>query len=67
MSSELVALQGEHEEKSLKIEELKRKIELTKHLLEKKKNKVREEHKAAPNYMDKNSIFSNPNPLGLSL
>ncbi|RDX57709.1 hypothetical protein CR513_63027, partial [Mucuna pruriens] len=49
MSSELEALQGEHEEKSLKIEELKRKIVLTKHLLEEKKNKVREELKAVFN------------------
>ncbi|KAG4386644.1 hypothetical protein AAZX31_11G093000 [Glycine max] len=41
--SELEALQREHEEKNMKIKELKRQIELTKNRLEKKKKEVTEE------------------------
>ncbi|RDX90697.1 hypothetical protein CR513_27415, partial [Mucuna pruriens] len=43
IASELQALQKKHEEKNLKIHELKRQIELTKHRLEKKKKEVKEE------------------------
>jgi len=39
----LEALQREHEEKNMKIKELKRQIELTKNRLEKKKKEVTEE------------------------
>ncbi|KAL2329204.1 hypothetical protein Fmac_022631 [Flemingia macrophylla] len=42
-ASELEALQKEHEEKNLKIQELKKQIELTKHRLEKKKKELTEE------------------------
>ncbi|OIW08813.1 hypothetical protein TanjilG_16394 [Lupinus angustifolius] len=43
-ASELEALQKEHEEKTLKIQELKIQIELTKNRLEKRKKEVNEEN-----------------------
>ncbi|TKY67809.1 hypothetical protein E2542_SST10705 [Spatholobus suberectus] len=52
-ASELEALQKEHEEKNLKIQELKRQIELTKHLLEKKKKEVTEEQMGGFNTLSK--------------
>ncbi|TKY67808.1 hypothetical protein E2542_SST10704 [Spatholobus suberectus] len=64
-TSELEALQKEHEEKTLKIQELKRQIELTKHLLEEKKNKVTEERKAVFNTLSEryNSLREEHNAL----
>lgn len=52
-SSELEALQKEHEEKNFKIQELKRQIELTKHRLEKKKKEVTEDQMGGFNALSK--------------
>ena len=52
-ASELEALQKEHEEKNLKIQELRRQIELTKHSLEKKKREVSEEQMGGFNTLSK--------------
>jgi len=51
--SELKALQKEHEEKDLKIQELKKQIELTKCRLEKKKKDVSEEQMGGFNVLSK--------------
>jgi len=51
--SELKGLQKEHEEKSVKNEELKKQIELTKCRLEKKKKEVTEEERGGFNSLSK--------------
>ncbi|ESW03555.1 hypothetical protein PHAVU_011G023600 [Phaseolus vulgaris] len=51
--SELKGLQKEHEQKSMKIEELKKQIELTKCRLEKKKKEVTEEERGGFNSLSK--------------
>lgn len=51
------ALQKEHEEKSSKIQELKRQIEATKHLLENKKEVPEEQMEAFKNLSKKYNIM----------
>nr|KYP68052.1 hypothetical protein KK1_021669 [Cajanus cajan] len=52
-ASELEVLQKEHEEKNMKIQELKKQIELTKHRLEKKKKELTEEQMGGFNTLSK--------------
>ncbi|BAT91161.1 hypothetical protein LR48_Vigan08g194700 [Vigna angularis] len=51
--AELHALQKDHDEKSLKIQELKKQIELTKCRLEKKKKEISEEKMGGFNSLSK--------------
>ncbi|XLS84557.1 hypothetical protein HN51_034723 [Arachis hypogaea] len=52
-TSELEALQKEHEEKNMKIQELKRQIEMTKNRLEKKRRELTEEKMGSFNALSK--------------